>query len=223
MKKILLLVTVLMMVVGVASANTVTLLCGSLGSLPNSGTSTFLNGVAANGSGGTASITGSVGTITCNSFAVPNGYTLTTISLIGSDDASQPLDGGSGIQWTWNKTAGLTLSPPLTTTVNQETASGFSFGTCTSLSGDLPCDNTATYGLTIGGGSSTGAFTFTVSSAIAGGDGTGVGPTGNTNAQLGIDFEYFQNSTTPEPMTMMLVGGGLLGLGLAVSKRRKKA
>jgi hypothetical protein len=40
---------------------------------------------------------------------------------------------------------------------------------------------------------------------------------------LGIDFEYFQNSTTPEPMTMMLVGGGLLGVGLLASKRRKKA
>ena len=222
MKKILLLVTVLMMVVGVASANTVTLLCGSLGSLPNSGTSTFLNGVAANGSGGTASITGSVGTITCNSFAVPNGYTLTTISLIGSDDASQPLDGSSAIQWDWAKVSGLILTPPITETVNQETSTGFSFGSCTTINGgDLPCDSNVIYGLTVAGGTSTGAFVFTVSSMAVGGD--GVGPTGNTNAQMGIDFEYTFNNPIPEPMSMLLTGGGLLGLGLAASKLRKKA
>ena len=222
MKKIMFLVALLTLVVGVASANTVTVLCGSLGSQPGSGGSTFTGGVAANGPGGTASISGSVGTITCNSFLVPLNYTLNTISLIGSDDASQPTDATSAIQWTWNQTGGSILAPPLTTTVNQESSTGFSFGNCTTInSGDLPCDNTQLYGLTVAGGSSTGVFTFTVSSAAVAGD--GVGPTGNTNAQMGIDFEYSFNNPIPEPMSMLLTGGGLLGLGLAASKLRKKA
>ena len=60
-------------------------------------------------------------------------------------------------------------------------------------------------------------FTVSISSALSAGSVT------DSTAGVVIEFDYTQNSTTPEPMTMMLVGGGLLGLGLAVSKRRKKA
>jgi hypothetical protein len=47
--------------------------------------------------------------------------------------------------------------------------------------------------------------------------------TGQISASSFVTFTYYPNNITPEPMTMMLVGGGLLGLGLLVSKRRKKA
>jgi hypothetical protein len=221
MKKILLLMVALTLVVGVASASSFTVLCGSVGSA--SGNSTFTGGTTVNGAGGTSSLSGGTATITCNSFLVPVGYTLVDIKLIGSDDAQQPLDAGSAVQWTWGNLAGNpVVVPPFTTTINQESSTGFSFGNCTTINGgDLPCDATTQFGDTVLGGFSTGLIGFTISSAAGGGD-SGVGPTGNTSAQLAIEFDYFPNAVTPEPMTMMLVGGGLLGVGLVASKLRKR-
>jgi hypothetical protein len=226
MKKILVLTAGLILVVGLASANSITLNCGSVDSAD--GSSTFVSGTASSGLGGTATISGSVATITCNAFAVPVGYTLTDIELTSKDDGQFPADANSALTWSWANTSGALTVPALTATTNEELAilGGFSFGSCNSASGSLPCDATETYDITVLGGGSTTPYVFTVSSAPggAGSDGTGVGASGNTSAGLAITFDYTANSTgTPEPMSMMLVGGGLLGLGLVASKLRKKA
>ena len=44
---------------------------------------------------------------------------------------------------------------------------------------------------------------------------------GHADAAVYISIDY--SNSVPEPMSMMLVGGGLLGLGLLTSKLRKKA
>jgi hypothetical protein len=45
----------------------------------------------------------------------------------------------------------------------------------------------------------------------------------NTSAtfQAEIDYSYTVNSSTPEPATMVLMGGALLGLGLLGKRIRK--
>jgi hypothetical protein len=45
----------------------------------------------------------------------------------------------------------------------------------------------------------------------------GVGAAGNDSARLSIQYEYA--SLTPEPATLSLIGGALLGLGLFARKR----
>ena len=224
MKKFLFLMATSVLVVGVASANSFTEFCGTVGS--NAGVSTFIGGVTTSGSGGTASVNGAgLVTFVCNGWTVPLGITMSGIDVDTVDDAEGPLTSTSIIQWTWNYTGGLALSPGVTTTVNQESSTGLSFGSCTTNSGNLqPCDGIANFNLlsAIVGPGSTGPFTFTVSSA-AFGSGGGVNPGGNTSASLALSFTYANSAGTPEPMTMMLVGGGLLGVGLLASKRRKKA
>jgi hypothetical protein len=57
------------------------------------------------------------------------------------------------------------------------------------------------------------------------GGGNNITDTIGTTAQFGaeIDYTYTVPSGTPEPVTMALVGGGLLGLGLLGKRRRQKS
>jgi hypothetical protein len=76
----------------------------------------------------------------------------------------------------------------------------------------------------------TGAAAFTLGgstksfNSFSGGGGN-VGTAVNTSAQMSaeIDYTYSPASTTPEPVSMGLLGGGLLGLGFLAKRRRRKS
>lgn len=78
----------------------------------------------------------------------------------------------------------------------------------------LGCSGTGTFNLT---------GTTLTSEVLAGGGGNiSLGISTNASFQAEIDYTYSINSTTPEPTTMALLGGALLGLGL-IGKRFKKS
>ena len=200
MKKFLLLMAVLTLVSGVASANSIFETC-----TPFEFTFTA-------GSGGAQ-------TATCAAASIPGGWTFTTAEEFFIADYA---GGGGGttntVQTSYtNFGAGLTAfgaitNPECTITGGANSApsgcnSNYSFG---GSMGTLPF-------LTGAASTAAAGFTVSISSSLTAGTVTA------SSAGVVIEFDYTQNSTTPEPMSMMLVGGGLLGLGLVASKLRKKA
>jgi len=227
--KIGLLVGGLALVLGsTASAGT---LCGSVGSAGN-GNVAFTT--QANGAAGTASASGGIGTITCNSFTVPPGETLSTIVIGITDDANQSVDTNSQITWVWTY-SGIALNPSNPAGTFSETGNGVgAFGNCTGT-GSLICDANATFSPVVGingapvTGTPTGTFTFTVTPCVSGpgdvqvcGGSDGLGPTGADSAQVLISFTYVPTSTVPEPATLFLIGSGLIGLGVIARRKHQK-
>jgi hypothetical protein len=189
--------------------------CGGVGS----GAGSTLFGTGGGTFSGNTVLSGGTATITCPGIVVPSGTSITSYSLQIIDDAQDPANGSSGVTWTWNGTLG--------NVVNTEAAGGgVTFGPCTSVpSGPLVCDvlNASVAGTFIGPGTSP-TITYTVTAGFASGsgfDGTGVGVNGSDSAELYID--YNESGPAPEPATLTLVGGSLIGLGIIARKRRKKA
>jgi hypothetical protein len=200
MKKFLLLMAVLTLVSGVASANAIF------------GTCTPFELTFAAGTGGPT-------TETCAAVSIPSGWSFTTAEEYTIADYT----GGGGS--TTN-----TVQTMYTNSAVGATAFGGSPANCNVTGGanSSPSGCNSNYTFTPGGmgtlpflsGNPTTAsagFTVSISSSVTGGTVTA------SSAGVVIEFDYTQNSTTPEPMSMMLVGGGLLGLGLVASKLRKKA
>jgi hypothetical protein len=208
MKKFLLLMAVLTLVSGVASANSIFETCA----FPQL---TFTGG------GGAAQ------TITCTlPIGIPSGWTFTSAEEYFTADYTGGAGSGTNTVTTsfTNFGTGLAafgaISNPECTTTGGASSNNTSNcnGNYTLTPGGLSALQDLAAGgaaaATLAGGAS---FTVSVSDAVTSGAVT------DGSAGVILEFDYTQNSTTPEPMTMMLVGGGLLGLGLAVSKRRKKA
>jgi hypothetical protein len=212
MKKLLMLMVAFTLVAGLASASTLQALCTSAG-------------------GGLGSNTLAAVAVMCPDFnpltELPAGYFLNSVTVTGNDSFAGGLAGTNS--WNFNYTGiNSGFEVPGTGGGNQCAGSGSST-TCTDpVSGGVNGGNSYTFG----GVQSSGLGTYegstnwsfaTVSAALTSGAGTGVGTGGDVVAQATVTYDYELISTTPEPMSMMLVGGGLLGLGLLSSKLRKKA
>lgn len=94
------------------------------------------------------------------------------------------------------------------------------FGVVKSITGSdlcnytLGCNGTGTFNLT--------GSTLTSETLTGGGGNINLGIATNATFEAEIDYTYSITSTTPEPTTMALLGGALLGLGL-IGKRFKKS
>jgi|SRR5271157_2603365 len=208
MKKLLMLTVAFMLVAGIASASTVTLLCtvvgGTIGS--NSFASGAINCPDWNPAGYTGYFLDSVQVNGNDSFAGGLGTGTFTFSYTGiNPDFLVPASGTNGCSGSGGSNS---CSDAVTGFVGA--VSAYIFGPTDGTPADL-----SNY-------SGTGTWTFaSVSGTLTSGSGLGTG--GVIVTQASVTYDYFPTQTTPEPMSMLLVGGGLLGLGLAASKLRKKA
>jgi len=204
----------LALVVPTASASILSgyLNCGGVGS--PTGSNVFNGGAIVP----TATLSGGLATITCGAITVPTGDTLTQVDLEFYGDAHAPIAAGASIVETWNSLAGvsfgtgvITISAPGPTSFNQCGGTG---GTFTGLS----CDVVLSFTENVAAGSGFGPVTAQVSAAA--GAGGGVAGNGGDSANLFIQYEYA--SGVPEPATLSLMGGALLGLGVFARKLARR-
>jgi hypothetical protein len=208
MKKILFLMVALMLVAGVVSASTILEGC-SLGAPPTE-TSTS----------GPISVS-----VMCAPFAsvvatlLSEGYYLNDLDLEFTNTYSTGVNTGtntfsfvySGFSASWAPVAGTGYAAGAWT----ETVSGGVVASSWSPGGPYfiaAYDTTPSTFAAIEAGGTIG------NAAVSGGT---LDVNGHADAAVYISIDY--SNSVPEPMSMMLVGGGLLGLGLLTSKLRKKA
>jgi hypothetical protein len=171
----------------------------------------------ANGNG-TATFTcpggniGNVGTL-------PGQITITSIEIFLTSDYTYGGSVGNTVNTTFTTAAAFPTLPQTCVTTGQGSSN---IGPCTpaALTAGIEAFETNTGGTlytTQGGSSSSNIFSVTATAA------TMAGTVGASSAGVVIEFDYTTNpSGVPEPMTLTMMGVGLLGLGLFGSKRRKK-
>jgi hypothetical protein len=188
--------------------------CGGVGS--GSGNTVFGSGSTV----GSVLVSGGTATITCPSFTLPALNSLVSVDLNLHDDAQSPANSTSAVQWTWTQTSATPSGVTGNGAIETSTASGSTFTGCVTTGvGNLPvCDATATFADPVAAGGTVNSIVFTVSAAAING---GVSSIGSDSASLYIQFD--EAAPAPEPATLTLVGGSLIGLGLIARKRRKKA
>jgi hypothetical protein len=215
MKKVLVLFAGGLLLAGAALANQVTIDCGgatSTGSPPANDSLAPTN-------------------INCNtsSFVLPGGWQITDLILLYQDDYSSglPVSNSFTFQWSSVGTVGADFN------VNSAGA----FPLYETVSGNSGSNSYNPIGLYLGEpgiwelGKDTTASTFgtyvDVASVLVGNVGSSGGcclaNNGSLTAEAYLLIDYSIINPIPEPMTMLLAGAGLLGLGLVASKRRKKA
>lgn len=211
MKKCLMVLTAVMLVaLFVPTASAAYIICGGVGS--PSGSTVFGAGSTLTGN---ATLLAGTATLTCTGITVPVNTTLTGIDLYLKDDAQAPSGLGSGVNFTWLATSGVTFVPA-TEMVGIASSDGINFDECTGISGPYVgnCPAILHFAENVAAGSSFNNVVITVSAAAVSG---GVSSVGSDSANLYIQFD--ESSGTPEPATLVLIGGGLLGLGVFARKR----
>lgn len=204
MKKLLLLMVGCLLVAGVASASTI--LFGCTGVTGATGVNSFAT------TGLVCDTTG----ITPATMAAA-GWTIQDVSLEIYNDFSLGALTNDSFTFTWTIPAAFTGAPATCVVSGFGGATNYTCGASSGPNTTTLFDTTSgTWGTYLTGGA--GGAVASVS-----GNGLSLSTNGVIDARITLDLDYGPTGTTPEPMTMMLVGGGLLGLGLAASKLRKKA
>lgn len=215
-KKLLGLLVVALLGVGLASGMSITQGCSG--------------GAGANGAGG--NLPSASGFSTCPSFTIPVGDTLTSVEIVMNGDYQLALSGGNTLVWTYTMNGAgnsATLNPQPSTQENVEGNSGVSSAYvwsnpagCSSPDNVFPLadGSDCTTGEGINSGTLFQAFNVTISGAWAGGS-AGISTSGSEGAQVvEAIYTYVPTGTVPEPATLLMIGGGLIGL--AVYSRRKR-
>jgi hypothetical protein len=169
---------------------------------------------------GQVAFAGQPATLTCPAFVVPAGNTLTGVDIELVDDAQGPAAVGANVTWTWNTFVGVSQTG---SQINMESsADGATFGPCSALGGSIvsTCPSfLGTYAQNVAAGGTFNAVSVKVSAAGGGG---GVDAGGSDSARLFIQYDLTPVQTgVPEPVTMSLVGCGLLSVALLGRKRNK--
>lgn len=221
MKKCLVVLTgILLLVLGTFTASASPILsgytaCGGVGG--PTGSTAFVAGGPPTGStvSGNSVVTGSTDTITCSLISsVPVGDYLTQIDLYLKDDASTPSSVTSSVIDSWaSSTTGVVFNAQITTA----SSDGINFNECQGTGGSASGVCPIVLSFPQSNLTSFGNIVVTVS-AVAGAGG-GVATTGSDSANLYIQYEY--SPVAPEPTTLGLMGGALLGLGLLAKKVRR--
>jgi hypothetical protein len=159
---------------------------------------------------------------TCVAFTIPVGSTLTSVDLsIGNDYSLGAIGSTNTVQFSYVIT-GFTATALTTSVTGGITSSAGGIvsqaplGGCTAtganavdcLDGGLSMINPPT--------TSFGAVTVTGSSTWLAG---GAGPNGSDQFNVQELFTYSPTVTTPEPGSLFLIGGGLIGLALAARRK----
>jgi hypothetical protein len=153
-------------------------------------------------------------TLTCPSVVVPTGEFLSGVDLELVDDAQGPSGAGSTIEWTWNTFTGVTQAG--TQWNEEQSTDGVSFGSCYTVAGSIiaTCPSIlGTYAENVLSGGTFNQVTVNVAATAPVG---GLDSAGSASARLYVQYDYSSNA--PEPATLSLMGGALLGLGLLGKK-----
>jgi hypothetical protein len=207
-KKLLGLLFASLILTAVASASTSQVYCGG-DTLTNASTGfpdPFLSGFG----------------ISCPSFTVPTGYTLTSVDITVNDDFSSAVGTGTSTSQLTYTFTGFSISQ-LTSTVSgigSSNAPTFT-GTGCSLPGAhgnataIDCTDTS---VGVPSTTSFNALSISVSETWTSG---GLQSNGAETINISEFFTYTPTVSTPEPASLMMIGGGLIGLAMVARRKRR--
>ena len=204
MKKCLVVLTAMVALVLLAPMANASTLCGAAGA----------------GGAGNVALIGQPVTMSCPTFVVPAGEYLSSIDVTLVDDAQGPAGAGSYVSWVWTAVSGFPTAVNGTTQTNTETStSGFTFNSCTGVGISTTCGPTdLIFSESLGSGNTFNAVVMTVSALPS--TPPELLSNGGDSAEMYITPTFSSNA--PEPVTLSLMGGALLGLALFGKKLSRR-